>query len=412
MGLNEISRRPLRVALVSLSALVAIAVIWISDTPIRTTAAEQAKAARQRERQARLIAQDEAARLQRIKGPEVDEPEAKPSESKPRLTQPQAEDPLPNAVQATPRPPLPTGPKKNVRAADDLFTNSYVPSLSIEIPEAGVERLQQSPRRYVRATVREGDLVYTNVAIRLKGGPGSFKQFNEKAAFTLNFTKYNELDYKKATGAEKVDDDLFQRFHGLKKLHLNNSVQDSTYLSEKICRELFNAAGVPAPRAAHAWVEVNGRKMGLYVLIEGINKQFLKRHFTNPDGNLYDGHSGSEVNRTMEVNDGDKPGEQSGLGRLALAARKSDLTERLAALEQTLDVDRFLSFAAMEVMTAHWDGYLPTLPFCRRFGVTSPTNSSKSRKPAAATSSAPPFSSRTSFAPRSSPAGRGKSAVT
>ena len=51
----------------------------------------------------------------------------------------------------------------------------------------------------------------------------------------------------------------------------NNSVQDSTYLSEKICREMFEAAGVPSPRAGHAVVEFDGRLLGLYVLVEGID---------------------------------------------------------------------------------------------------------------------------------------------
>ena len=39
------------------------------------------------------------------------------------------------------------------------------------------------------------------------------------------------------------------------------------------------------------------------------------------------------------------------------AAEESDPVKRMERLEQALDLDRFLCFMAMEVMTWHWDGY-------------------------------------------------------
>ena len=233
------------------------------------------------------------------------------------------------------------GRKVEPLPAEDLFRDEVIPRLQIRIPPAAVEQLRQHPRTYVSATVREGNLTYTNVQIRLKGGPGSFRAFDDQPAFTVNFGQ-------QAAG---------QKFHGLKKLHLNNSVQDPTYLSEKICRELFEAAGVPAPRAGHAVVEVNGRRLGLYVLIEGIDKHFLRRHFKDADGNLYDGHSGSDVNHGLQINSGENPEDRSALNALVKATREPDLEKRLAALQATLDVDRFLSFLAVEIMIGHWDGY-------------------------------------------------------
>lgn len=59
----------------------------------------------------------------------------------------------------------------------------------------------------VRITVREGRKVYTNVALHLKGSY-SFQPIDAKPSVTLNFDKF-------AVG---------QRFHGLTKIHLNNSV--------------------------------------------------------------------------------------------------------------------------------------------------------------------------------------------
>ena len=224
---------------------------------------------------------------------------------------------------------------------DDIFKDGLIPKIRLELSRGALDLLRQRPRTYVRATVREGNITYTNVSVRLKGGPGSFRSIDDKPAFTINFDRL-------ADG---------QKFHGLKKMHLNNSVQDPTYLSEKIARELFEAAGVPAPRAAHAAVELNGDPLGLYVLIEGIDKQFLRRYFKDPTGNLYDGHSQNDVNRPMRTNSGENPQDQSRLKALAAAAQEPDLNKRMAALEKTLDVDRFISFLAIEMIICHWDGY-------------------------------------------------------
>jgi hypothetical protein len=235
-------------------------------------------------------------------------------------------------------------------ARENIFTNSNVLRIRIQIPREGMAALRSSQggfgqwggrRTTVRAAVREGDRVYTNVALHLKGAAGSFRPVDDTPGLTLNFDKFAEG----------------QNFHGLKKISLNNSVQDPSYLSEKICRELFEAAGVPVPRAGHAKVELNGRNLGLYVLTEGFNKQFLKRYFKNPKGNLYDGGFVKEITDGLAVNSGDNPRDHSGLQRLAEAATEPDQTKRLARLEQVLDVDRFLSMIAMEVIQCHWDGY-------------------------------------------------------
>src|SRR3954462_6268323 len=119
-------------------------------------------------------------------------------------------------------------PKHNT---DDLFGTSAIPHIQIEVPPEGMEILGHydfdinnlMERTNVLATIREGKAVYTNVALHLKGHLGSFRPVDSKPAFTLNFDK-------NADG---------QRFHGLQKLHLNNSVQDYSYVSEQISRELF-----------------------------------------------------------------------------------------------------------------------------------------------------------------------------
>ena len=54
---------------------------------------------------------------------------------------------------------------------------------------------------------------------------------------------------------------------------------------------------------------------------------------------------------------GREPATGLDLKALAAVARESDLERLQAKLPQVLDVDRFLSFMAMEVILDHWDGY-------------------------------------------------------
>ncbi len=232
---------------------------------------------------------------------------------------------------------------------EDLFAGQSIPHLRIEISAEGMEILRNyefdindlMERTNVSAVVREGNRVYTNVAVHLKGHLGSFRPVDSKPAFTLNFDK-------NAKG---------QRFHGLQKIHLNNSVQDSSYLSEQISREIFLAAGIPTPRASHATAELNGRSLGLFVLVEGWNKQFLKRHFHNPNGNLYDGGFGKDITAPLEATSGDFPEDHTLLDILVGACKEPDATRRLSQIRDVLDFDRFLTFFTMEILCAHWDGY-------------------------------------------------------
>jgi hypothetical protein len=230
-----------------------------------------------------------------------------------------------------------------------LFADGRITRLELEISTNDMAQLRDQKLTGLRerpayaVTVREGKRTYKNVQMHLKGSWGSFRSMDSKPAMTLNFS------------AE--DDD--QRFHGLKKISLNNSVQDSTYLSEKFSRELFRKIGVPCPRVGYATVKVNGQHMGLYLLVESYGKQFLKQHFSDTSGNLYDIPTGEELDLTgkQPVNSGDQPGEQGELRTLVEALNVSDHSDRMRQLARALDLDRFMKQLALDVLICNWDGY-------------------------------------------------------
>lgn len=241
--------------------------------------------------------------------------------------------------------------KKDLPGADIFNAATGVIRISIEIPREGMNRLRSYSwsgggddgrnRPVVEARVSDGARVYTNVAVHSKGAAGSFRPIDDHPGLTLNFDKF-------APG---------QTFHGLRKISLNNSVQDQTFMTEKICRELFEAAGVPVPRADYAVVTLNGQNKGLYVLVEGYNKQFLRRYFKDTSGNLYDGGFCQDVTDRISANSGDNMEDRSDLDALVGAAATARQNNSLEGLSKVLDMDRFVSMIGMEIMQCHWDGY-------------------------------------------------------
>ena len=224
---------------------------------------------------------------------------------------------------------------------DTFFANAELKRLRIQITDDGINGLKADPRRYVQCTVIEGGHVYRDVAVHLKGNYGTFKQLDGKASLTLNFDKF-------VPG---------QTLHGLEKIHLNNSAQDPTYLCEFLSSELFRKAGIPAARVAHAQVELNGRNLGLYVLLEGLDKTFLRKHFQNPDGNLYDSEFSRDIEIPLKRNSGKGVSDHSDLRGLLAAASIEDHRERLLSLTSLVDMERVFSFLALELMARHVDGY-------------------------------------------------------
>jgi spore coat protein H len=233
--------------------------------------------------------------------------------------------------------------------SDELFTNTTIRHLRIEIDAEEMRVLRRpvprsrnsSERPSVPATVREGDLLWTNVAVHIKGSLGSFRPIDDKPALTLNFDKLAKE----------------QRFHGLQKVSLNNSVQDPSYLSEKICREIYTTAGVPMPRSDFATVELNGRPLGLFVLVEGWNKQFLRRHFKNAKGNFYDLGGNRDVHTPTNAAFGEDPTNHAALNAVKASVNERDHFKRMARLRQTVDLDRFVTMHALDVLMWNWDGY-------------------------------------------------------
>ena len=239
-------------------------------------------------------------------------------------------------------------PKKTVSKAekhraniDEFFSLAGpVAELSFEFAAEELEKLRKDPRNYAEATMTEaGGKTYRGVGVKLKGGR-SFRQIDDKPALTVNMKKYDGVE----------------RFHGMEKFHLNNSVQDPTFLHEIISAEVCREAGVPAARGTHAVVTIGGKPRGLYVFKEAFDEDFLSHFFKDPTGDLYDGGRFEELSDKMEKDQGDDA-ERDNIKELIAACQESDPAKRWARLEAIFDVDAYIDFTAIEAILAHSDGY-------------------------------------------------------
>jgi hypothetical protein len=178
--------------------------------------------------------------------------------------------------------------------------------------------------------------------VRLKE-PGSARPLGEKPGFSF---KTNEFVKGRS-------------LHGVKKFVFNNAVQDPSFLSEFMAYDLWRRAGVPARRAAHARVRLNGDYLGVYVVAESYEGGFLDRTFADDSGNLYEGAPGVDLTDVdvLELDTNTDENDRSDLLALAAVLREAPDDELAAALEGVLDVEGFLRYWAVEALLDHWDGY-------------------------------------------------------
>ena len=272
----------------------------------------------------------------------------------------------PEPEKPAPEPATPPAPEDDAEAhpSDAYFALDRVLDISIEIAVEDWDTLRHQTRtledvfaeieRYglsrpfadiytwFGATVTVDGEAHADVGVRKKGFVGS--QSDTKPALKLRFDKYT--DGQSLGGV-------------MERMTLNNSVQDRSMVNTCLSYRVFAAAGSPAPRCNFATVSVNGKDLGLYVHVEEIKAPFLSRHFASAEGNLYEGTVSDftpTYRGTIEKKTNTDAADWSDIDAV-VAALQDPSDAGLEALGEIVDLDRFLSFWATEVLVGHWDGY-------------------------------------------------------
>ena len=213
---------------------------------------------------------------------------------------------------------------------------------------------------WCKGDVSFGGKTYKDVGVRYKGNYTFM-------ATARSLKKSLKLDLNRNVEGQKLD--------GLTMLNFNCSVSDPTRAREAFAYAYFRDAGVPAPRTSFAelTLTVPGKydkeHVGVYTLVEQVNKGFLKRHFKDGTGMLLKpeglqgglphlGTSWKAYEQRFKPKSTPTDEQKKRLidfTRLINNGKDEEFAKEVGAY---LDVEAFLRFIAANALLSNLDSYL------------------------------------------------------
>jgi spore coat protein CotH len=224
--------------------------------------------------------------------------------------------------------------------AAELFRDDVIPEFELELSDEAIDALRSDPYTWV-----EGALVYEGarfepVGIRLKG-QNSFLPIDEKPSLKVKLDEY-------------VDGlDLL----GLEEIAFDNMSTDFSMMHERVSYRLFREVGVPAARANHAVIRVNGEDRGLYTMVENVDEDLLELWYPDSSGVMWEL---ADVEFTdvyvdwFELESG--PDDRAALQAIADALELGGKAAYDAAADW-VDWDQFVDFVAAAAVAGQFDCY-------------------------------------------------------
>ena len=225
----------------------------------------------------------------------------------------------------------------------------------------GLSFLSRDPI-YVPVEIAYDGVTWWNVGMRYKGNSsltGSYQAGNGKLAFRLDFDEFEDAH-------PEIDD---QRFHGFKKMTFASGWNDDSLIRDAYVSEVLRDRGIPAARCAfyRVFVDVGEgpRYWGLYTMIEDpADPAMLDSQLGGRGGNLYK-PEGTAANWTSFDTESfaKKTNEEEGdwsdieAAVAALHASSADAAAWREGLEAHFDVERFLTWLAVNTAVQNWDSY-------------------------------------------------------
>ncbi|MBW6492140.1 MAG: CotH kinase family protein [Lentimicrobium sp.] len=246
-------------------------------------------------------------------------------------------------------------------ANGELYTNEVVPRIDILIHPDTLNWIYQnveSEHEFRAVFVFDNGNVHDtirDIGFRLRGNTSRYSQ---KKSFKVSFNTF-------ISG---------RKYFGVEKLNLNGEHNDPSISRAKLCWDIFRKSEIASPRANHIEVYINGNYHGLYINVEHIDEEFVKTYFGNNDGNLYkclypadltyrgadpDSYKFmSDGRRTYELKINEEEDDYSDLANFIDILNNTPIFSLPCELEKVFNVQDYLKIAAIDVLTANWDGYI------------------------------------------------------
>lgn len=212
------------------------------------------------------------------------------------------------------------------------------------------------PQKYFHCSITFDGITLDSCGFKEKGNASnSFISYGKKKPIKVSFDEFKN-----------------QKLDGLKKFNLNNFTNDPSLVRDAVCMKLMRDEGLFAPRTSYTKLFVNGEYIGLYVIIENVDKTFLKDKYggANNNGNLYktdrnahmffnwlgpDKEKYKDQNFQLTTNeDVDDWGGFINFVELLNGDHSDDFKQKL---EKRFDVHSYLKILAVEKCVKSWDSY-------------------------------------------------------
>lgn len=285
-----------------------------------------------------------------------------------------------------------------------LFDRNNKIEIDLDMDETQLLYMQQDYDRYrdmgskspiyrkgdlkISITTKEGTTHYRvkDVGVRMKGNTsrtdfyspeeGIYKYIHLRLDFQETF---DNPDYYGSQAQDWESQELLQArkdrtFATLEKLELRwNKCYDATYLRETYAYELYRSQGVLAPHTNLSAFTWNDKGMGVYTIVEPVDKIFLSKYLPQEDqgGDLYKcGWTWSGANFTnlqsvgienednsefycYDLKTNKKTSQHESLTQLINGLTSGSITKEQYA--QLVDVDYFLNYAAVSYFLGNPD---------------------------------------------------------
>lgn len=262
-----------------------------------------------------------------------------------------------------------TSPIESTDAAegtsDYIFDQSKLHTFELNLAPDLLAKIDADPsaEEYV-----EGELVFEGqsfgaVGIRYKGSIGAWVGCLSGTNWTRpsGFKTCTKLSMKIKTNWEDSD----RTFYNLKKLQFHSQNQDESQMRDRLGYWLFREMGVPAPRAVHARLVINGAYVGLFSLVEQIDGRFTRHNYDDGKGNLYkeiwplrdngQPFPESEYLEALKTNEDENPTAEM-IQTFAQEIMETPFEELQTVIEKWMNIEEIISYAVVDRTIRNDDG--------------------------------------------------------
>lgn len=242
-----------------------------------------------------------------------------------------------------------------------LYIDTVVPRIDITINPDTLAWIYENVESDIEWHAR---FIYDNGTIRDTIDPVGFRlrgntsRVSQKKSFKVSFNSFT-------SGG---------KYYGVEKLNLNGEHNDPSIMRSKVMWDLLRKWGIPAPRANHVQVYINGNYYGLYISVEHIDEEFILSRYNNNDGNLYKclypadlAYHGTnqesykmmaDDRRVYELKINEEGDNYSDLAAFITQLNVSSDGLFNCKLSEHFNTIDYLKIIAADIICGNWDGYI------------------------------------------------------